>query len=596
MSASDAARVFLIGGPHADESLTADLVGGKAVNLVRLSRLGLTVPPALGLPTALCREYMRRGTLPDDFPARLAASMRQLEDATGLTLGGRRPLLVSVRSSPPMSMPGMLGTILNVGLTEDGVRGLIRRTGNPWLAWEVYYRFVRSVARTARNGSSAVLDRTTAEHLTRAGVDALQDLDAISLRDLARSCAALLPTIIGKPLPCDPLGQITWAVEAVLQSWSSPPAHEYRRLNRLDDATGIGVLIQAMVFGNSGPRSGSGVGFTRNPATGDPEMYVDFAFNAQGEDVVSGRLPVLDSALLPTVLPDVWTELQAARTALEREFRDMQDFEFTVQEGQLFFVQTRPGKRTPWAALRIATDLVGERIIDSASALERLAAYDLDAMARVVLRPGPGDLPLGYHQPPVYYLPSFTLADDWGTHTERGGRFRLHEKTLKDKGEWSWQQNPFVGMRPYQGLLVILMMFNSSDLKNANNTLYEQRSGDVVEPWYVVRDLGTALGDTGRLAPTRSNPDVFARQPFIVGVRDGFVEFEYHGWHQDLVQRRITPDDVGWASYLLSQLGDRQWRDAFRAAGYTPAVADRFIGTLAARIAKGRQVGGDDWP
>jgi hypothetical protein len=202
---------------------------------------------------------------------------------------------------------------------------------------------------------------------------------------------------------------------------------------------------------------------------------------------------------------------------------------------------------------------------------------------------------IGYHQPPVYYLASFTLADDWGAHVEPGGRFRLHEKTLKDKGTWSWQQNPFVGLPPYQGLLAILMMFNSSDMKNGNNTLYEHRTGDLVEPWYVVRDIGTALGDTGRFAPRRGDPDVFERQPFILGLEDGFVLFNYHGWHQELVRSRITPADVSWASALLSRLSDRQWHDAFRAGGYAPDVANRFINTLHARITQGQQLGGDDW-
>ena len=202
---------------------------------------------------------------------------------------------------------------------------------------------------------------------------------------------------------------------------------------------------------------------------------------------------------------------------------------------------------------------------------------------------------LGYHQPPVYFLPSFTLRDNWGTHVEGGGRFRLHDKSLKDKGEWSWQQNPFVGMRPYQGLLVTLMMFGASDLKNSNNTLYEHRTGDFVERWYVVRDLGTALGTTGRFTPVRGDPKEFERRPFVLGVRDGFVQFDYRGWHQELVRDTITPDDVGWASELLSQLTDRQWHDAFRAGGYPPQVAERFIGKLRASVAEGVRVGGDDW-
>jgi hypothetical protein len=194
---------------------------------------------------------------------------------------------------------------------------------------------------------------------------------------------------------------------------------------------------------------------------------------------------------------------------------------------------------------------------------------------------------VGYHQPPVYYLPAFTLADDWGPHTEPGGRFRPKEKTLKDRGEWSWQQNPFVGTQPYQGLLVVLLMFNSTDLKNSNNTLYEHRGNGGVEHWYVVRDLGAALGSTGRLAPQRGDADAFARHDLITGVKDGFVAFNYHGWHQELFRERIRPDDVAWASELLARLDDRQWRDAFRAGGYTSDAGERFIRTLRRRIADG---------
>jgi|SRR5882672_5814809 len=198
---------------------------------------------------------------------------------------------------------------------------------------------------------------------------------------------------------------------------------------------------------------------------------------------------------------------------------------------------------------------------------------------------------VGYHQPPVYFVPSLSMADANGrTHAEPGGRFRLTEKSLKHAGTWSWQQNPFVGTRPYQGLLVMLMMFDNSDLKNENNALYDVKNGDGVQRWYVVRDLGTALGGTGRIPPQRGDLDIFEREPFITGVKDGFVEFNYHGWHQELV-KRISPMDVAWASEWLGQLSDQQWSDAFRAGGYAPAVADRFIGRLRQKIAEGRRLG-----
>ena len=198
---------------------------------------------------------------------------------------------------------------------------------------------------------------------------------------------------------------------------------------------------------------------------------------------------------------------------------------------------------------------------------------------------------VGYHQPPVYYLPSFTLEDDWGTHVEPGGRFRLKLKTLKDRGEWSWQQNPFVGTRPLNGLLVIMMMFNNSDIKNSNNTLYEHRSDNGIEHWYVARDLGGALGTTGRLAPLKNDPEAFARHPFVLGIENGYVAFHYRGWHQELVRERITAADLAWASCLLDRLSDRQWQDAFRAGGYAPDVAQRFIRTLEDKIAVGRRLG-----
>ena len=200
---------------------------------------------------------------------------------------------------------------------------------------------------------------------------------------------------------------------------------------------------------------------------------------------------------------------------------------------------------------------------------------------------------LGYHQPPVYYLPSFRLRDGSGVHVEPGGRFRLDLPWLKSVGEWSWEQNPFVGERSYQGLLVILVMFNSSDLKNSNNTLYEYRpQSGALQQWYVVRDLGLALGRTGHIAPPRNNLAVFEKTQFITSDRGRFVEFDYHGLHPELVHNRITREDVAWAAALIGQLTERQWQDAFRAGAYPPDLASRFIGILRERIAQAERVGG----
>lgn len=202
---------------------------------------------------------------------------------------------------------------------------------------------------------------------------------------------------------------------------------------------------------------------------------------------------------------------------------------------------------------------------------------------------------VGYHQPPVYFVPSFTVSGDGPTRVVPGGRFRLVVPELDGEGEWSWQENPFVGSKPYQGLLVTLLLFNSSDLKNSNNVLYRYRpSPDREQLWYVVRDLGTALGETGRVGPRRGDIDAFERTRFILGVTQGHVRFDYHGFHRELVEGRVTPADVRWATTLLAGLTMDQWRDAFRAGGFEPATAERFIRRIQARIQEGRALGDRD--
>jgi pyruvate,orthophosphate dikinase len=389
-------QVFLVGGQRTDRTtISAEVVGNKGANLARLAGLGLRVPPAIVLSTWFCEEYFERGqTFGQEFSRQLSGYLRRLEETTGLRLGGRRPLLVSVRSSPPASMPGMLDTLLNVGLTESTVRRVICTTGNPTLVWDAYRRVVRTFAETVHHAPSEAFDQLTARYLSDAQVHQVQDLDPLALRALARDCSDLLRALAGRPLPADPLAQVQCAVEAVWQSWNSPRAQAYRRLNGLETATATAVIVQAMVFGNAGGTSGSGVGFTRDPTNGRDHLYLDFLFNAQGEDVVSGRQATSDADRLPTVLPGVHVELEQAKQRLETEFGDMQDFEFTVQDGRLYFLQTRAAKRTPWAAVQVAVDLVSAGIIDSTTALQRLASLDLDAVERTHLEPGSDHVPV----------------------------------------------------------------------------------------------------------------------------------------------------------------------------------------------------------
>lgn len=394
MSGDTAAPVFFIAGGHPDtRGITPEDVGSKAYNLMRVEGLGLPVPPAFVLGTAMCREVLARGgRAPDGFLDLLAHNVRRLENATGRTFGGRRrPLLVSVRSGAPMSMPGMLETVLNVGLSDATVGGLIRTTGNPRLAWDSYRRLVEAYGTVVRGQHKAGYDRLAARHLDRHLFPTVRDLDAVALRKLTRDEIELLGRHRGGALPQDPMQQLADAALAVFRSWRSPKAVEYRRLNGLDDAVGTSVTVQVMVFGNGGATSGSGVGFTRDPATGRSDLYLDFLFDAQGEDVVAGRHSVTDTARLAERLPAVYARLLRVKGLLEGEFRDVQDFEFTVQDGELFLLQTRSAKRTPWAALQIAVDLVEEGLIDPATALERLAGIDLDALCRVRLSSDPAD-------------------------------------------------------------------------------------------------------------------------------------------------------------------------------------------------------------
>jgi pyruvate,orthophosphate dikinase len=394
MRREDACRVFRIGGGESEADLTAAQVGAKAANLARLDRLGLRVPPALALTTALFQHYREQGgRIPDGFAARFSASLRWLEDTTGLTLGGDPPLLLAIRSSPVSTRAHGLTTLLNVGLTEKTVRALTRRTGNPALAWDCYRRLACTFAESVHHLAPAAFEALTATHLARAGATSCHDLDPIALRDLAVESAALLRALAREPLPQDPVEQVGRAVEAVLASWNSARARARRRHTGADDEAGLSVIVQAMVFGNAGARSGTGDGFTRNPVSGDREVYFDFVFDAQGPDLESRHDPHYESHL-PRVLPTVWTELQAMRSALEYEFRDMQEFEFTVEEGRLYFLHTRQGDRTPWAAARIATDLVATGIVDADTALQRLAPYDLDSIVRLSLLSSPDVQPL----------------------------------------------------------------------------------------------------------------------------------------------------------------------------------------------------------
>jgi pyruvate,orthophosphate dikinase len=361
----------------------AELVGAKAANLARMAELGLPVPPAFVLPVDLCAAVVERDPRADaDLRDGLREGIAYLEGATDRRFGDRRrPLLVSVRSGAARSMPGMLDTVLDVGCTLPAVRGLVRMTGNPRFAWDCRRRFLEAYAETVLELDPAPF----AERLQRAvdgeDVDSECDLDSEALERIAADGLSLIDGQC-EGLPDDPMDQLIEAARAVFRSWTGERACTYRRLQDLEHLRGTAVTVQCMVFGNGGPASGAGVAFSRDPSTGRAQPVIDVLFDAQGEDVVSGRRTPDSDTAIARVLPAVATELCDILQRLEAEFSDVQDVEFTIEDGKLWVLQTRAAKRTPQAAVRIAIDLVRERLISEEDAVRRLEGVKLDALVR----------------------------------------------------------------------------------------------------------------------------------------------------------------------------------------------------------------------
>jgi pyruvate,orthophosphate dikinase len=358
-------------------------VGNKAWNLMRMAAAGLPVPPGFVLPTIWCGQSHE----PDTGKAAQLGVLRQgivrLEHVTGLGFGlPRKPLLVSVRSGAAISMPGMMETVLDVGVNDETVEGLVRLTGNPRLAWDCYRRLIQGYAEVVQGLNTEPFDELARDALAVEGVENERRLDHRALQRLVHGMLCRFREMTGIPFPQSPIDQLEQATDAVFRSWNAPKAAEYRRLNHIGHDIGTAVTVQAMVFGNAGGTSGAGVGFTRDPATGEDALYLDFQFNGQGEDVVAGRQAIRDTDRLQSTLPAAWDRLKEVRRQLETMFTDVQDFEFTIQNGRLYLLQTRSAKRTPWAALKIACDLVEEGLIQTKEALHRLQSSDLESVVR----------------------------------------------------------------------------------------------------------------------------------------------------------------------------------------------------------------------
>ena len=355
-----------------------DLLGGKGANLAEMTRLGLPVPPGFTITTDACRAYLADGAVPDELAVQVTTALREVEEELGRELGAAKdPLLVSVRSGAKFSMPGMMETVLNIGLNDDSVVGLGEVSGDERFAWDSYRRLIQMFGKTVLDIDgdhfSRVLDAKKAER----GVGLDYELSVDALRELVEEYKRIVVERAGIDFPQDPRVQLDMATEAVFRSWNTERAHIYRRREKIPHDLGTAVNVCTMVFGNMGQTSGTGVCFTRDPSTGRSGVYGDYLVNAQGEDVVSGIRNTLSLADLERLDKTSYDDLRAAMRKLETHYRDLCDIEFTIERGKLWLLQTRVGKRTAAAAFRVATQLVDEKLITADEALTRVTGEQL---------------------------------------------------------------------------------------------------------------------------------------------------------------------------------------------------------------------------
>ena len=374
---------FGAGRAEGDASMR-DLLGGKGAGLAEMTKAGLLVPPGFTITTRACNDFFAAGEqMPDGLWEDVLEAVRDLEQETGKGFGrAENPLLVSVRSGARFSMPGMMDTVLNLGLNEDTLRGLVALTGNERFGWDAYRRFVQMFGRIVLGVPGEAFDHALDAAKQERGVQLDTDLDAAALREIAGRFTAIVRETTGRDFPADPHEQLDLAVRAVFASWFGRRAHDYREYNKIPHDLGTAVNIMTMVFGNMGDDSGTGVAFTRDPNTGARELYGEFLTNAQGEDVVAGIRTPKKISQLHDVMPDVYAEFQQIAERLERHYRDMQDLEFTIERGRLYMLQTRSGKRTAAAAVKIAADMVEEGIITRAEAVQRIEPAQVDQLLR----------------------------------------------------------------------------------------------------------------------------------------------------------------------------------------------------------------------
>ena len=359
-----------------------ELLGGKGANLAEMTRLGMPIPQGFTVTTEACNDYYANGQkISEEIQAEIKATLRNLEEETGKKFGDPvDPLLVSVRSGARASMPGMMDTILNLGLNEESTAGMAKKTENPRFAYDSYRRFIQMYADVVKEVPKSRFEQVLSQVKADNNIQFDNQLNEAQLKDIIAQYKVIYKEAVGEDFPCDPMVQLMEAVTAVFRSWNNPRAIYYRRMNNIPPEWGTAVNVQRMVFGNSGDTSGTGVAFTRNPATGEKKLFGEYLINAQGEDVVAGIRTPQPIAVLEQDMPQAYAKFVEIANTLEKHYRDMQDMEFTIEDGQLYFLQTRNGKRTAHAALKIAVDLVDEGMLTEEEALLKVEADQLNQL------------------------------------------------------------------------------------------------------------------------------------------------------------------------------------------------------------------------
>ncbi|MEC0210706.1 PEP/pyruvate-binding domain-containing protein, partial [Paenibacillus ehimensis] len=367
---------------HSGHAGLKQLLGGKGANLAEMTNAGLPVPPGFTITTDVCRSYYEAGKqLPAGLMEQVHQAMRELEQAKGQGFGDpAKPLLVSVRSGSVTSMPGMMDTILNLGLNDETVQGLASLTGNPRFAFDCYRRLIQMFGNVVFDIETYQFERLLHRLKQRLAVSLDSEVSAEGWTELIGEYKAVIRKEAGREFPQQVEEQLALAIEAVFRSWNNARAQVYRKVHQIPDEQGTAVNIQTMVFGNMGSDCGTGVVFTRNPSTGEPVLYGEYLMNAQGEDVVAGVRTPVPIAKLGEEMPLVFDQLVRTAEKLERHYTDMQDIEFTVEQGKLYLLQTRNGKRTAQAAVKIAVDLVRKGVIDTGEAVNRIEPFHLDQL------------------------------------------------------------------------------------------------------------------------------------------------------------------------------------------------------------------------